>query len=115
MRGDARACLHDIVQAADDIAEFTAVSFDAYVADKRARLSVERQFTVIGEALKALSRLEPALLARLPTVSSMIAFRNILIHRYQAIDQSIVYQHARSSLPKLREAAAALLAELDRG
>lgn len=114
MRHDARTLLHDVLQAADDIAAFTDMSLEAYLANKPFRLAVERQFIVIGEALNALSKLDPDLAKRLPTVSSMIGFRNVLIHRYQAVDQRIVYEHARNSLPALRAAAAALLDDLDR-
>jgi len=114
MRRDARALLHDILQAADDIAAFTDMSLDAYLANKPFRLAVERQFTVMGEALNALSRFDPALAERIPEMSRLIGFRNVLIHRYETINQSTVYDHARNSLPAFRAKIATLLAKLDR-
>jgi len=113
MQRDARALLHDILQAADDIAAFTDMSLAAYLANKPFRLAVERQFTVIGEALNALSRLHPKLTERIPELPRLIAFRNVLVHRYETIDQSTVYDHARNSLPAFRATIATLLAELD--
>ena len=49
---------------------------------------------------------------RLPERSQAIAFRNILIHGYDLIDDGIVWRAIHDSLPALRARVAALLDEM---
>ena len=59
MRPDPRKYLFDIQDAAQRLVDFTAdKDFDAYLADDVLRSAVERQFTVIGEAVTQLARLD---------------------------------------------------------
>ena len=55
-------------------------TFDDYAADSMLRSAVERQFEIIGEALRRLEKTAPDVALRLPERSQAIAFRNILIH-----------------------------------
>jgi uncharacterized protein with HEPN domain len=76
------------------------------------RSAVERQFEIVGEALSQLNRLAPELIARLPDARNAIAFRNVLIHGYAKVDDSIVWEAAQLNLPRLLQAIRELLAEL---
>jgi len=49
---------------------------------------------------------------RIPNIRDIIAFRNVLIHGYVAIERERVWRIAETSLPVLRTAVAALLDEL---
>jgi Protein of unknown function DUF86 len=40
-----------------------------------------------------LSKLDPALAARIPELSKIVAFRNQLIHGYAAVDDQVVMEH----------------------
>lgn len=56
------AYLADIVEACDGLAEvLTGVDLEAYRARRSVRTSVEREFTIIGEAVAVLSRRDPDL------------------------------------------------------
>lgn len=113
MRRDARAYLWDIEQAADAIARFVAgMDSGSYAEAELVRAAVERKFEIIGEALAQLARNDPELAGRIPDFREIIAFRNILIHGYAAIEHGRVWRVAQSSLPQLRAAVAALLQEL---
>jgi uncharacterized protein with HEPN domain len=113
MRPDARAYLWDIQSAADAIARFIAdVDVDTYAGSEMIHAAVERKFEIIGEALAQLVKLDPDLAARIPDFRAIIAFRNLLIHGYAVIDNQRVLSTARTSLPTLRVAVGALLAEL---
>ncbi|MBI3516114.1 MAG: DUF86 domain-containing protein, partial [Proteobacteria bacterium] len=57
-------------------------------------------------------RTSPELAARIPDLARAVALRNMLIHGYAAVDDSVVWRTARDDLPKLRQAVATLLAEL---
>ena len=55
----------------------------------------------MGEALAALRRLDPALAATIPDLPRIVAFRNVLIHGYATIDDTLVWDVARNFVPKL--------------
>jgi uncharacterized protein with HEPN domain len=71
--------------------------------------AVERQFEVIGEALKQLSKVAPDIASKIPDCGQIIAFRNILIHGYTVLDKAIVWKVVHQHLPALEEAAQHLL------
>ena len=84
-----------------------------YADNPLVRSAVERQFEIIGEALNQLSKVAPNIAHRIPHIRDIIGFRNVLIHGYAAIDDARVWHIAQTSLPGLRDAVSALLAELE--
>ena len=113
MERDPRAYLWDVRECAATIAEFVRdKTFDDYSSNGMLRSAVERQFGIIGEALRQLSRLSPEIAARIPECSQVIGFRNILIHGYASIDHATVWTAIQDSLPLLEQHASELLTEL---
>jgi len=113
MERDPRAYLWDAKKSADAIAEFVrGRTFDDYAANSMLRSAVERQFEIIGEALRRLEKAAPDVALRLPERSQAIAFRNILIHGYHSIDDGIIWRTVHESLPALRARVAPLLDEM---
>jgi uncharacterized protein with HEPN domain len=113
MERDPRAYLWDVQQAANAIEEFIAdLDAGSYPQNALVRAAVERQFEIIGEALNQLSKVSPELARKVPNLREIIGFRNVLIHGYAAIDNARVWRITETSLPDLREAVSALLAEL---
>ena len=109
---DTRAYLWDVQQGCERIARFLlGVDFDAYAANDLVRSAVERQFEIIGEALSQLSKVDADLAAQIPEHTQVIAFRNVLIHGYAALDDRKVWRAAEVSLPKLAIAVDRLLNE----
>ena len=83
MPREPRAYLYDIAQAARLIAEFTAgLDFDAYAERPMVRAAVERQFEIIGEALRQLASVDPVVAEGIAHYRRVITFRNILAHGY---------------------------------
>ena len=104
MRLEAKKLLADIATAGKLIVQFAAgKDFDAYAADPLLRSAIERQFTIIGEAMTRLLATEPGLTQRLPESRLAIAFRNLLIHGYAEIDHRIVWSTIQDNLPGLLE------------
>lgn len=102
MRLETKKCLEDVRQAAELIAQFTAgKDFADYDADAMLRSAVERQFEIIGEAVKRLAKLDAAIYAGIPEKSRIIAFRNILIHGYDVVDNQVVWDVIKYKLPLL--------------
>lgn len=66
MQLEAKKYLYDIAQAAQLISVFTAgKTFPDYQGDAMLRSATERQFEIIGEALRQLARLDELLAARI--------------------------------------------------
>jgi uncharacterized protein with HEPN domain len=113
MARDPRAYLWDVREAALAIQSFTAgMDAEGFAVHPMAQASVERKFEIIGEALNQLSRLEPALAGRIPELPRIVAFRNLLIHSYAAVDVGTVWNTVQRSLPGLMAKVQELLDEL---
>ena len=113
MRRDARAYLWDIQKAAESIVTFVAgLDAQIYADSEIVHSAVERKFEIIGEALGQLSKLDPILASRIPDIRDIIAFRNVLIHGYAAVEHDRVWHIAETSLPGLLTAVTAILDEL---
>lgn len=107
MPRDPRAYLWDARRAVALVLEFVAEgSWEDYEADVLLRSAVERQFEILGEALSQLGRRAPDMAAQVPDLPRIVAFRNLLIHGYAAIDNRLVWEVAT-------QRAAPLLAVLD--
>ncbi|MFZ0304689.1 MAG: HepT-like ribonuclease domain-containing protein [Terracidiphilus sp.] len=114
MRLEARKYLFDIQESAALVAQFTAGKDLAdYQNDAMLRLAVERAFTIIGEALTLLSRVDAVLAARITDFRNIVGFRNILAHAYAQIDDRIVWGIVESKLPVLISEVAELMNEPD--
>ena len=113
MHDDACKLLWDAQQATERIARFTAGKrFVDYEADEFLRSAVERQFEIVGEALNQLRRIDPRVADQIPSLSRIIAFRNVLIHGYAAVDNRLVWGVIESNLDPLRSVLDKLLAQL---
>ncbi|HEY5168605.1 MAG TPA: HepT-like ribonuclease domain-containing protein [Thermoleophilia bacterium] len=111
MQRKASAYLGDVVEACDAITSVLAgVEFDEYHATRMLRSAVEREFTIIGEAVVVLSRTEPQLFARITNGRRIVDFRKQLTHAYLQVDDRIVWLIARDDVPVLRAECEALLA-----
>jgi uncharacterized protein with HEPN domain len=106
--------LEDMRAAATFILEATAgLSLAEYRSNKTLRFAVERNFEIIGEAVNRLSRLDPDMAAQIPDQRRIVAFRNLLIHAYDVIDDAQVWDVVTGSLPAFHQQVEALLHEND--
>lgn len=114
MRRDPRAFLWKVCDSANAIMTFVRDRrWEDYRNDRMLRSAVERQFEIIGEALRGLSASAPEIATRIPDLPQIIAFRNILIHGYATIDDCHgVRQAIHEDLPGLARQSSDLLREL---
>ena len=111
MRLDSKKYLYDIAQAARLASDFVAgKSYSDYTGDALLRSAAERQLAIVGEALVQLARIDLPTAARFTDYKRIIAFRNVLVHGYAEIDDSIVWDILQQRLCVLREDADRLLA-----
>jgi uncharacterized protein with HEPN domain len=94
----------DILHSISLIDEFLEEikSFTEYKADRKTKSAVERQLTIIGEAIKRIKEIDANELINYH--SSIIGFRNILVHAYDSIDDEIVWAIVKRHLKPLRDA-----------
>jgi uncharacterized protein with HEPN domain len=106
--------LEDIREAAGYILDYVrAKTMEDYLADPMLRHSVERNFAIIGEAVRALLRSCPEVAEQLGDASQIAAFRNRLVHDYRAVDHYLVWGFTQNNLPKLLATIEALLPTAD--
>jgi uncharacterized protein with HEPN domain len=114
MPRNSAAYLCDIIAACDAIDEvLDGVELSTYCAKRPIRSAVEREFTIIGEAITVLSRRDPALARRITHSRLIVGFRNRLVHEYPQIDAEAVYAIAQHDTSILRKECGLLLQEVD--
>ena len=112
MRLESKKHLEDVRRAAELILQFAAgKQRSEYSDDAMLRSAVERQFEIIGEALGRLRKEAPDVSERVPNHRRIIAFRNILIHGYDVVDDDVVWDVIQGDLPALQQQVMSLLDE----
>jgi uncharacterized protein with HEPN domain len=102
MRLEALKYLYDMQQACRLLSAFIAdKTFDDYTADALLRSGVERQLTIVGEALNRLMKIEPTIASAITDARQIIAFRNILVHGYDVVRNEVVWGILENDLPAL--------------
>lgn len=102
MQRDPCAYLNDILEAASAIQAATLdLDADSYGSSRLIRSAVEREFIIIGEALRVISQMAPDLFERIPEGRQIIDFRNLLTHEYPNISDRIVWGAIETDLPLL--------------
>lgn len=77
-------------------------SLDDYSHDRLLRQAVERNFEIIGEAVRRLAQNDPDTASRIGERERIISFRNVLIHGYDLVDDELVWDTINNKLPTLR-------------
>ena len=102
MTHDAKVCFLDAVSACELIIKFTEnTTLQEYVSDLKTKSAAERQFEILGEALNRIKKLDVVLLDGITKWESIIAFRNVIAHVYNAIDDEIVFSVISKQIPIL--------------
>jgi uncharacterized protein with HEPN domain len=116
MKRDPRAFLSDVIEAGHAIQQAVdGINLDDYCNSRLIRSSVEREFTIIGEALSQLSRRDGDLFAEIDQAPQIISFRNKLTHEYVTSNDQLVWGVIQNNLPVLLEQCTQLLSDLERG
>ena len=112
MKRNQRVHLDDILDRIDRIEEYTSGGYDEFMSSRLIQDGVERAFLVIGEAVK---QLDAELTSRYPSIPwrGLAKFRDVLAHQYRHIRLTSLWQYTQEHIPALKEAATALLRELD--
>ena len=109
---ETKLLLLDIIDAIRNIIDFTKdMTFQNYQSDLKTKHAVERNFSIIGEAV---SRIDLAFRNSHTNIDwrQIKDFRNIIVHDYFGIDDLIVWDIIRLNLEQLGKDINAVLASI---
>ena len=100
---------YDILSAIALINEFLTGTtlFSQYTIDKKTKSAVERQLAIIGEAITQIKKIDGSEI--ITDHSKIIAFRNLLIHSYDNVEDIQVWTIVTNHLQPLKEEVQAKL------
>jgi uncharacterized protein with HEPN domain len=107
MKDDAFFLRH-ILDAVNQIEDYTNVTYDEFLETRLIQDGVVRQLEIIGEATKNLSRDTTEQYPQIPW-KEIAGMRDKLIHAYFGVDIDEVWNTAKKDIPYLKEAVEALL------
>ena len=96
--------LDDILNAICEIEDFfidRPKRFDAYLADICLKRAVERNITIIGEAVNRLLKVSPDI--NITAARSIVDTRNYVIHGYDSVTDEIIWAIVIRHLPRLKQ------------
>lgn len=79
--------------------------------DELLRAAVERQLTIVGEAVTQIARLDPATAELIPDRRAIVGLRNILVHAYGQVDHEVIADIVARDVPELARVVAGLLGD----
>jgi len=103
MTEQSKKYLSDIIRAIELIEQFSASTstFQEYLLDQKTQSAIERQLSIIGEAVNKFDKLQPE--STLENARKIVGFRNRLIHTYDAVDPSMIWAIIQKYIPLLKE------------
>ena len=106
MRHEVEKYLYDIRNSARLLVDFTnGRSFDDYQENAMLRAAVERQFEIIGGAVSQLAKLDEEKASRICEFRRITSLRNVLIHGYAKVNDSLVWDIVVNDLPRIARSA----------
>lgn len=110
MRLETQAILEDARCAAEFVRKISSeTSRVEFLQDEIVQAAVERKFEIIGEALNRLKKSDPDVAGEIPDIARIVAFRNVLIHAYDVVDATVVWDIMQQPLTQLAECIDRLL------
>jgi uncharacterized protein with HEPN domain len=107
MQPDSRKLLADVSEAAAAIAAFVI----DLAQDDLLRSGIYWKFTVIGEAISQLRRVDEPTFDAISEGWKIVGFRNQIIHGYASIEDAITWDIIQQKLPVLLVEVQSLLGE----
>lgn len=96
------AYLWDIVDSCQAILGFVqGRDLADYLGNRMLLRAVERELSIVGEAVNQLAQTFPELADDIGSVRQIVGFRNRLIHEYADVDPEVVWAIVQGEVPQL--------------
>ena len=103
MARDVSAYLQDVLEVCTAIEDVMGgFSLEQYRSKRAVRSAVEREFIIIGEALRRVSTLNEKRFDSISNSRAIVDFRSLLAHDYGAVDDDAVFELVYSDLIVLK-------------
>ena len=101
----------DINEAIESIEIFIQdiKDLESFGQDLKTKRAVEREFEIIGEAVDRINKLDSNI--EISNLRQIINMRNKIIHGYETVSDTVIWQTIHNHLPKLKEEVQKLLEE----
>ena len=101
--------LYDILVSIQSINDFVGEvrMFEVYESDKKLRRAVEREITIIGEAVNRIKNADPTF--EISNARQIIDTRNRVAHAYDAVNNAMIWSIVINHLPNLKSEIEKLL------
>ena len=104
MPRDVRSLIEDIQYCINEIEQDTGgIRFETYCTVSLIHHATERNFTVIGEAIKRLHHVSEEVSNRIDDTIAIAGSRNLVVHEYENVDHKEVWKIIKESMPKLKK------------
>jgi len=104
--------LKDMLDRARFVVETLAGrSVEDLKSNRLLRSAIERELSIVGEALFQLHRINPQLAEKIENWNAIIRFRHVLVHGYTTLKMEMIWDVARDDLLPLIEQLEGLIAE----
>jgi uncharacterized protein with HEPN domain len=102
MQRDVKMYFEDIITSIDSIFEYliNVADLDTYKQNKLVRRAVERELEIIGEAMSQILKMQPEI--SISDARRIVDLRNLVIHVYNSVDNTIIWGIIHKQLPLLR-------------
>ncbi len=70
-------------------------------SDRVLRSALERELSIVGEALYQLHQIAPAIATKIENWQEIIRFRHVLVHGYSTLDMDVIWDVVRDDLNPL--------------
>lgn len=111
MKQETAKRLRDVVDACHELQNFcSGKSRDDLYADRTLQLVVQRLLEIVGEALRRAELSDHELIEQIPDVRDIVGTRNRLIHGYDDVNYSLIWDVVEIYVPSLEQTVESLLA-----
>jgi uncharacterized protein with HEPN domain len=109
------ALLLDAQVQIDDLLSKTAtIDLDRLMSSTDLQAIFERRFEILGESLRRLQRVHPAVFVQIEGADEAIAMRNFIAHGYDSVDHRVLWDTAVEDLPRMGRSIAVVIEALRR-
>src|SRR4051812_13744414 len=113
MEKEIKVWLSDIKQAISEIKQFLPEKkiFTEFQKDVKAKRAIERDIEIIGEAVKRIISVNPAI--QITNARKIVDTRNRISHGYDSVSDDIIWAIVIRDISKLEEEIEELLKQVD--